>query len=230
MAANNGSAVTKWFLVSGGSGGIGAAVCAALCDAGYKAVVGYNRNRSAAEVVARQCGGVCLQLDLSDPASIEAAVSNMSALPQLAGVVLAASPPLSPGPFSKITAEQMQEQWQVNVLGPQLLLSGLVKGCFRKHKSGSVVGILSQAMGDDHTPAASGLGAYVIAKHGMAGLLALLSADYPWLHVRSIKPSYTETAMLQAFDPRFLELQRAKFPFKTPAEVASQVVTEAINP
>jgi len=229
LAAENG-ATTKWFLVSGGSGGIGAAICAGLCDAGYKALVGYNRNRSAAEAVAQQCGGVCLQLDLSDPASIEAAVQNMAALPQLAGVVLAASPPLSPGPFSKITAEQMREQWQVNVMGPQLLLSGLVKGCFRKHKSGSVVGILSQAMGDERTAAASGLGAYVVAKHGMAGLLALLAADYPWLHVRSIRPGYTETSMLQAFDPRFLELQRAKSPFKTPAEVASQVVSEAISP
>ncbi len=48
------------------------------------------------------------------------------------------------------------------------------------------------------------MGAYVIAKHGMAGVLAMLAADYPWLRVRAVKPGYTETRMLDAFDERFL--------------------------
>lgn len=217
---------TKWFLVSGGAGGIGAAVCSELAAAGYKPIVGYHRGQSAAEAVAKRCGGVSLQLDLTSEASIESALSSLVELPYLAGAVLAASPPLAPGPFGKITKEELREQWQVNVVGPQQLLAGLVKGCFRKHKAGSVVGILTQAMGDEQTPASAGMGAYVIAKHGMAGLLAALAADYPWLSVSSVKPGYTETPMLQAFDPRFLDLQRARAPFATPAQVASQILTE----
>lgn len=220
------SASTPWFLVSGGAGGIGAALCVELAAAGYKPIVGYHRGQSAAELVAQRSGGVILKLDLTSDASIAAALSSLAELPRLAGVVLAASPPLSPGPFSKITPEQMLEQWQINVLGPQQLLSGLVKGCFRKHKAGSVVGILTQAMGDEHTPASPGLGAYVIAKHGMSGMLALLAAEYPWLHVRSVKPGYTDTRMLEAFDPRFLELQRAKAPFFTPRQVAANILSE----
>lgn len=219
-------ATTKWFLVSGGAGGIGSAICSELAAAGYRPIVGYHRGQGAAESIARQCGGVSLALDLESPGSIDAALASLAELPCLAGVVLAASPPLVPGPFSKITPEQMHEQWQVNVLGPQQLLSGLVKRCFRKHKSGSVVGILTQAMGDERTPAAAGLGAYVIAKHGLAGLLALLAADYPWLSVRSVKPGYTETPLLDAFDPRFLDMQRSKAPFQTPGQVACQVLTE----
>jgi 3-oxoacyl-[acyl-carrier protein] reductase len=74
------------------------------------------------------------------------------------------------------------------------------------------------------------MGAYVIAKYGMAGLLALLAADYPWLSVRSVSPGYTETRMLEAFDPRFLELQRTRQPFHTPEEVAAQVLAEVIQP
>ena len=219
-------ASTKWFLVSGGAGGIGAALCVELAAAGYKPIVGYHRGQSAAEVVAQRCGGVILKLDLTSEASMAAALSSLTELPHLAGVVLGASPPLAPGSFSKITSEQMLEQWQVNVLGPQQLLSGLVKGCFRKHKAGSVIGILTQAMGDAQTPASPGLGAYVIAKHGMAGLLAAVAAEYPWLHVGSIKPGYTDTRMLDAFDPRFLELQRAKAPFSTPQQVAAQILSE----
>lgn len=219
-------ATTQWFLVSGGAGGIGAALCSELAAAGYKPIVGYNRGQGAAEVVAQRSGGVSLKLDLSSDASIDAALVSLAELPRLSGVVLGASPPLAPGPFSKITPEQMQQQWQVNVMGPQRLLSGLVKGCFRKHKQGNVVGILTQAMGDEHTPASAGLGAYVIAKHGLAGLLKLLQAEYPWLRVSTVKPGYTDTPMLDAFDPRFLEMQRAKAPFSTPSQVASQILSE----
>ena len=39
-------------LVSGGSGGIGAAACRRLRAAGYRPIVGYSRNMDAAETVA----------------------------------------------------------------------------------------------------------------------------------------------------------------------------------
>jgi len=158
-------------------------------------------------------------------------VAQLEALPRLAGVVLAGSPPLSLEPFGKITADAMQQQWQVNVLGPQRLLAELVRRCFRKHKQGAVVGVLTRAMGAEGgiDGATSGMGAYVIAKHGMAGVLAMLAADYPWLRVRAVKPGYTETRMLDAFDERFLASQREKAPFQTPEQVASLIVEEAIG-
>jgi 3-oxoacyl-[acyl-carrier protein] reductase len=93
-----------------------------------------------------------------------------------------------------------------------------------------VVGVLTRAIGDGTSGVASGMGAYVIAKQGMAGMLGLLSADYPWLKVRSISPGYTQTRMLDAFDPRFLELQREKAPFQSPATVAALILEQAIAP
>lgn len=218
-----------WYLVSGGSGGIGAAVCERLAECGYVPVVAYHSNAAAAAAVAQRCGGSSLALDLNDEVSILAAVAELESLPRLAGAVLAASPPLSLAPFGKITAAEMQRQWQVNVQGPQRLLAELVRRCFRRHKQGSVVGVLTQAMGDGIQGAASGMGAYVIAKHGLAGVLAVLAADYPWLRVRAVKPGYTETRMLAAFDERFLAMQREKAPFQTPAQVASLIVAEAIG-
>jgi NAD(P)-dependent dehydrogenase (short-subunit alcohol dehydrogenase family) len=220
----------KWFLVSGGSGGIGSAICADLASCGYRPIIGYHRSHDAAVDVARRTQGLPLSLDMSSGASIEAAVQTLAELPRLHGVVLAGSPPLCPVPFGKISPEHMLEQWQVNVLGPQRLLADLVKRCFRRHKSGCVVGILTRAMGDETAPVASGMGAYLIAKYGMAGMLALLGADYPWLSVRSVSPGYTETRMLEAFDPRFLELQRSRAAFQTPEEVAAMVLAEVIQP
>lgn len=223
------SAAEKWFLVSGGSGGIGAAVCEQLAARGCAPVVGYHRNAAAAAAVAQRTGGRPLALDLGDEASILVAVAQLEAAPMLCGVVLAGSPPLTLGPFGKISADDLQQQWQVNVLGPQRLLAELVRHCFRRHKRGAVVGVLTRAMGEGIAGAASGMGAYVIAKHGMAGVLAALAADCPWLRVRAVKPGYTETPMLAAFDERFLAMQRAKSPFQTPAQVASLIVEEAFG-
>ncbi|KQV95870.1 SDR family oxidoreductase [Rhizobacter sp. Root1221] len=220
---------TPHFLVSGGSGGIGAAVCDQLAARGYVPVVGYHRNAAAADTVATRTGGLALALDLSHEASILAAAERLEALPRLAGVVLAGSPLLALTPFGKITADDMLAQWQVNVMGPQRLVAELVRRCFRKHKQGAVVGVLTQAMGAGDTGidgASSGMGAYVIAKHGLAGVLAMAAADYPWLRVRAVKPGYTETRMLEAFDERFLAMQRDKAPFSTPEAVAASI-TEA---
>lgn len=232
MSAAENTPVARHFLVSGGSGGIGAAVCAELASRGFVPVVGYHRNADAAADVAERTGGFALALDLTSDASMAAAVERLEALPQLAGLVLAGSPPLAPTPFGKVTPEDMQAQWQVNVAGPQRLIAELVRRCFRRHKQGSVVGVLTQAMGGGSSGiegAASGMGAYVIAKHGLAGVLALAAADYPWLRVRAVRPGYTETRMLEAFDERFLAMQREKAPFSTPEEVARQITEEAIG-
>lgn len=226
--SSSSASVEPWLLVSGGSGGIGSAVCVALAERGIRPFVGYHRGETAARALAERCAGRALQLDLTDQQSIARAAQELEQCPRLLGAVLAGSPPLSLTTFGKITSAEMQEQWQVNVLGPQQLLAELVRRCFRKHKSGSVVGVLTRAMGSEQAPAAPGMGAYVIAKHGMAGVLALLAADHPWLRVRAVKPGYTETKMLEAFDPRFLELQREKAAFQTPMQVAALILQEAI--
>mgnify|MGYP003576113708 CR=1 FL=1 len=220
------------FLVSGGSGGIGAAVCDALAARGLVPVVGFARHPDTAAAVAARTGGLALPLDLRDDGAIAAAAERLEALPRLAGVVLAGSPPLAPVPFGKITADDMQLQWQVNVAGPQRLLAELVRRAFRRHKQGSVVGVLTRAMGGGASGiegASSGMGAYVIAKHGLAGVLAMAAADYPWLRVRAVRPGYTETPMLAAFDERFLDLQRDKAPFSTPQDVAATIVAAALE-
>ncbi len=218
------------FLVSGGSGGIGGAICDALTQHGFTPVVGYANHREAAESVAHRTGGMALALDLTSADSIANACGELLADTRpLAGVVLAGSPPPNILPFGKITAEEMQQQWQVNVMGPHLLLAELVRKAFRPAKKGCVVGILTAAMGNGIGSASSNMGAYVIAKYGMQGMLAVLAADVPWLRVRTVSPGYTDTPMLEAFDPRFLEIQRKRGPFQTPDQIAQRVLMEILS-
>lgn len=217
-------------LVSGGTGGIGAAVCDQLAARGLIPVVGYNRKRGVAEDIAKRTNGLPLALDMTSPTSISAACAELAASSlSLAGVILAASPPPTLAPFGKIAVEDMLLQWQVNVMGPHLLLAGLVRDCFRKTRKGSVVGVLTKGMGSGIGTAAPNMSSYIIAKYGLAGVLASAAAEYPWLRIRSVSPGYTETPMLSVFDARFLDTQRALRPFQTPADVAQMLVEEALQ-
>lgn len=218
-------------LVSGGAGGIGAAVCHMLAQRGVRPVIGYRGAPDAALALAQQTDGRILALDLADTDGIALACTELAASSAvLAGVVLAASPPPRIVPFGKVTADDLSRQWQVNVLGPQQLLASLVRDKFRPNKRGSVVGVLSQAMGTGIGTAAPNMAAYLAAKYGMQGLLAAAAADYPWLTVRSVSPGYTETGMLAAFDARFLDLQRARQPFQSAQQVAAEIVAALCSP
>jgi NAD(P)-dependent dehydrogenase (short-subunit alcohol dehydrogenase family) len=158
--------------------------------------------------------------------ALEQLKSRMRMEDKLAGVVLAASPPPELLPFGKLTPEMLTHQFRVNVAGPQLLLSGLIKNHFRQDKSGVVVGVLSAATGSSERPPATGMGAYVIAKTAMRGMLDVCAAEYPWLRVHTVSPGFTETPMLKVFDERYLEQMRAKGSFSTSEEVARMILRE----
>lgn len=219
-----------YVLVSGGAGGIGSALCHLLPEYGYTPIVAYRSKAELAEALADKCGGFALPLDLESDDSITQALAQLAnRLPseaKLAGVVLAASPPPDLLPFGKLTPELLTKQFRINVAGPQLLLAGLIKNHFRKDKTGTVVGVLSQATGDAEHPPVTGMGAYVIAKIAQQGMLDVCAAEYPWLRVRTVNPGFTETPMLDAFDERYLEQMRAKAPFATAEEVAQQIAKE----
>ncbi len=212
-------------LVSGGSGGIGGALCRLLAKASYHPIVGFAKSRAAAEAVNADCDGTLLPLDLSDTASIDAAVAELErGTPELAGVVLAGSPAPQIGPLARVAETDMAAQWQVNVAGPQRLLAALIPKYFKRDRGGFIIGVLTRAMGEPGRMATAGMGAYTVAKYGLAGVLAVVAADYPWLRVGSVSPGFTETAMLNAFEPRFIELMRTRVPFQKPEEVAAEIL------
>ena len=220
-------------VVTGGTGGIGSALCRLLPASGLAPIVCYRNNREQAEMLARECGGLAMELDLSSDESIAQALERLSEQlweeDKISGVVLAASPPPDLSPFGKLTSEMLLHQFRVNVAGPQLLLAGLIKAHFRKNKSGSVVGILSEAIGSEDRPPATGMGAYVIAKNALRGMLSVCAAEYPWLKVRTVSPGFTRTGMLDVFDERYLEQMQAKKPFASAEDVARLILKEIVS-
>jgi len=216
------------FLVAGGSGGIGGAICIELAKNGIRPAVSFNKNKDTACGIANLTEGLSVKLDLSDDSSIDNAVAFLAAQKrQVSGIIMAASPPPEIVPFGKVTKEEMALQWQVNVAGPQRLIAGMVKTSMRQNKVGTVFAVLSSAMGFDRQNLASHMSAYIIAKFGLLGVLNAAKADYPWLTINSVSPGFVETPMLKAFDSRYLDSMRENQPdgkFSTPEKVAEDVI------
>ena len=72
----------------------------------------------------------------------------------LVAVVLA-SPPPALEPFLKISKEQLSYQMNVNLIGQTILLQNLIKSVFKKKRVGTVVGILTEAIGCEERPPAT---------------------------------------------------------------------------
>lgn len=218
----------SYILVTGGAGGIGSALCRLLPTIGITPIVGFNTNSTQAHILANELNGFAVNIDMTENNSIEKAiqiiVEKVQTSDSLVGVVLGASPPPEIEPFNHISSDHLSHQFRVNVIGSQLLLKGLIKNFFHKKKTGIVVGILTKAIGSDGQPPATGMGAYVVAKAALNSLLAVCSAEYPWLKVRTVAPGFTRTPMLDVFDPRYLERIQAQNKISTPEGVALLII------
>ena len=215
----------KTFLITGGSGGIGAALAHKLVKTSYTPLIVYKSNREKAEDLARAVDGEAIELNLIDLDAVDRVVANLAASDVvLAGVVLGASAALRITSFGHFSEQDMESQWRVNVLGHQRLLAGLVRNVFRKRKQGIVVGVLSDAMGTTEKANLTSMGAYITAKYGLQGLLAVLKAEHRWLDVITVSPNFTETRMLEAFDERFLESLRSSGQISSPEVVGQESV------
>ena len=219
----------KHIFISGGGGGIGQALCRRLVSAGDHPIIGYRTLSPSLTGFCDELSIPSVELNFDHQNAAANAVQSLDALGcSLDGVVFAASPPPVVGPFGTITERDMLTQWRANVLGPQAFLGQILKRDFRPRKTGFVAAVLTKAMPDEKSPGMGQMGAYVIAKSGLMGVLSAAKAEFPWLDTASIRPGYTETPMLDAFDSRYLDFMRANDPrgrFSTSDEVAEDLFT-----
>ncbi|MEG3618596.1 SDR family oxidoreductase [Magnetovibrio sp. PR-2] len=210
--------------VSGATGSIGEAAARLLYERGLKPLIGYHRNEVKARQLAQELDGEAVQLGTGE-LHLPNPVENESS--PITGIVLAASPVLRIEPLRKLDMVDLQAQWDVNVGEHFQLCQALINAHMKQNRRGVVVGVLSDAMGGGNAKAAPQMGAYTIAKYGLLGLMKAFEAEYAWLRFEPVSLGYTETSMLDAFDPRFLDMMRKKEPnqrFSSPQEAAAKIV------
>jgi len=142
-------------LVVGGSGGIGAAVCRALADAGSNVALSFRTRAAVAEevladVVARGRRGLAQSVDLLNVESIKTLVkSTIDTFGSIHSVVYAAGPPLEFLYINEIDPSEWARVITADINGCFNLISCVLPH-FRERHAGSIVALVTAAV--DRSP------------------------------------------------------------------------------
>jgi NAD(P)-dependent dehydrogenase (short-subunit alcohol dehydrogenase family) len=183
------AAAERWVLITGCSTGIGRALVTVCRSSGW-GVVATARQGSALEDLPVGQDLKQLELDVTDPASIAAAVQACSGL-RLIGLINNAGYGQM-GPLEMLRPDELRAQLETNVIGLQAVTSGFLP-LIRRHAQpgegriihvGSVLGRLSIPMA----------GAYNASKHAVVALAETLRMEIgPEISVTLVEPGAIRT-------------------------------------
>jgi 3-oxoacyl-[acyl-carrier protein] reductase len=214
----------KRALVSGGSGGIGAAICRSLSAGGWEVIVHANANPDraaalAAEIKAAGGSAHSVSFDVIDGPATAAALADIIKAGPIQGIVHNAGIH-DDAVMAGMSAKQWHDVIGVSLHGFFNLVQPLLLPMLRT-RWGRIVALssVSGVIGN------RGQANYAAAKAGMDGAMRSLSLEVAsrGVTVNSVAPGIIDTAMTAGFDPARIEqlvpLKRAG----TPAEVAALV-------
>jgi NAD(P)-dependent dehydrogenase (short-subunit alcohol dehydrogenase family) len=219
-------------IVTGGSRGIGAAICRRLAAEGYALGVNYAVDAKAAEATVaeiKKSGGraQAFQADVADPAQLPRLFDQATkALGPLVGLVNNAG---STGRFAttdKQEAEALTQLFQINVIGTILACKEAVLRLSTKHggSGGSIVNISSIAARLGGLP---GLASYAATKGAVESFTKGLATEVGPEGIRAnvVAPGFTATDMTrdQIAQPGFRERIEGMTPLRrvgAPEEIA----------
>lgn len=184
-------------LVTGASGGIGAATAHAFAAEGARVAVHYHRNREAAEELAGAIGGVALQADLRDESQADALVPAAVGLLGRLDVCVANAGvwPQEPRPVADLPLER----WRAT-LDANLTASFLTARAYLRHVYGTGQGSLVFVASTAGEFGEAGHSDYAAAKAAIAyGLVRSLKNEVvraaPNARVNCVAPGWTVSPM-----------------------------------
>ncbi|MQP68316.1 SDR family oxidoreductase [Niveispirillum sp. SYP-B3756] len=136
-------------IVFGGTGGLGAGCVRALGRDWQTVAIGYRRARDKAADLARDLlpgsTGFPVECDVSDPASVQAAVALVSQqCGQIGTAIFASGCDIEQPYISEITSDEWRRVIETEVLGFTHVLAALIP-VFRQQKKGNFVAVTSMA-------------------------------------------------------------------------------------
>lgn len=183
-------------VVTGGSGGIGSAVCRALSAAGHTVLVGYRSDEPGAVAVAEGCQGKAeaLHIDVGDPDAIAGALARAGDLGTLAVVVNNAGI-ADDDLLLRLDADRIDRSLQVNLRGAMLVAQAAVRPMLRA-RYGRIVNISSIVALRGN----AGQSLYGAAKAGLLGFTRSLAREVArkGITVNAVAPGFVDTAMTEA--------------------------------
>jgi 3-oxoacyl-[acyl-carrier protein] reductase len=183
-------------LVTGGSGGLGAAICEALAADGFTVLVGYGGNAAAAEAVAATCDGPAeaIRIDVTDEDSVTAAVEHATSLGPLAVAVNNAGI-TDDDLLLRLSTRQFDRTIEVNLRGAFLVSKAVLRPMLRA-RYGRIVNVASVVALRGNV----GQTAYAASKAGLIGFSKSLAREVArkGITVNVVAPGFVASAMTDA--------------------------------
>lgn len=209
----------KTALVTGGSGGIGAAICRRLASEGYFVYINYNSSKEKAENLASEIGGQTICFDVSDNSAVKIAIESISDIDLLVNNAGVSEIDL----FTSIKQENSDRILDINLKGTLNCARAILPPMINK-KSGNIINI-SSMWGQC---GASCEVDYSASKAGIIGFTKAMAKEVApsGIRVNCIAPGFIMTEMNSRFSKEDLELIREDIPlgiFGEPRHIADAV-------
>jgi len=208
----------KTAIVTGASGGLGASFARALAKAGARVVLAARRLEKlealAAEIEAAGGEALAVEMDVTDPASVEAAFATVQdTLGTPADIIVNNSGISRDNWFTRMTEEDWRAVMNTNLDGVWRVAKAGANALMEAGKPGSIINIASiTALRPQHTIAA--YAASKAAVDHLTRVMALESARYG-IRVNAIAPGYFKTDINDEFlDSDAGESMRKRVPMR----------------
>ena len=206
----------KKALVTGGSRGIGAAICRALGRDGWQVYINYNESKDKAEALAEEIGGTAVWADVSDPRAVETLFDTVGDVELLVSNAGIAHPEL----VQNVSDEVWRRLFAVNADGAFHTVRAAVPGMVRR-KSGNII-IITSVCG---VWGSSCEAAYSATKGALISLTKSLFKELgpSGIRVNAIAPGVIDTDMTACFTAEEKAAMAADTPLGrigTPEDVA----------
>lgn len=214
-----GEIILKTALVTGGSRGIGEAVCRRLADEGYFVLINYLNSKEKAKQLAEEIHGTAIQFDVSDMDSVSNAVLEFGKIDLLINNAGISEIDL----FTHIPQEKASRIMNINLIGT-MNCSRAVLPSMISRKSGCIINI-SSMWGQC---GASCEVDYSASKAGIIGFTKALAKEAApsGIRVNCVSPGFIMTEMNSRFSQEDLEEIRSEIPlgiFGKPEHIADSV-------
>jgi short-subunit dehydrogenase len=206
-------------VVTGGGGGIGAAVARELASRGYRVLV-TDVSADAAAKVAAEVGGESMLHDVTSPDATREVAARACELAPL-GAWVANAGLGTGGPLADLTDAQARALVEVNVLGVVWSARAAVEA-FRAQGGGGELAITASLSGIGPVP---NLSLYAATKAAVLSLAQALAEEHraDGIRVHAINPDGVATPLLSTMDPRAQATVRSGV-LLTPERVAAELL------
>ncbi|UJF17924.1 SDR family oxidoreductase [Vibrio sp. SS-MA-C1-2] len=223
--------MVKLALVTGGSGGLGAAICRKLAASGYRVVFTYNSNKNAADTVLNSLSGdghCAYQLDVSNSAAISQLSQQLAKDNQTLDLLVNCAGMtkfVAHNDLESLDDKLFDQIMQVNVRSPFAMVRAFQP--LLKSAKGCVVNITSIAA---QTAMGSNI-AYCASKSAVENMTrSLARALSPEIRVLAVAPGLVDTEFVKGLDETWRNAQQSATPLNRLAyedEIAGAVYAAA---